>query len=230
MNYEEAYKEMSNCILKIETPNCYGTGFICFDNESFIGIATANHVVKFAHTEQYPIKITHYNSQKSLWILPGCYNTVNREEADSSFIFIGKHIINFSDIITESIIPKFLNNEDNINIGCNACWLGFPNITPNTLCIFSGIISSKVNISGNLYIIDGVSIHGVSGGPVVVLTDNGYKVIGIVTGYQPNVVNENNVLPGLMYSRDVSHFLNVLHEINSFEQINENKQKLEEKL
>lgn len=228
MNYEEAYKEMSNCILKIETPNGYGTGFIGFDNDSYIGIATAYHVVKSAHIEQYPIKITHYNSQKSLWILPGCYNTVNNEEADSSFIFIEKRFINFSDICI--IPPKFLNYEDNINIGCNTCWLGFPNITPNVLCIFSGIISSIVTLGGDLYIIDGVSIHGVSGGPVVVLTDDGYKVIGIVTGYRPNVVNENNVLPGLMYSRDVSHFLNVLRDINSFEEINENKQTLEEKL
>ena len=49
-------------------------------------------------------------------------------------------------------------------IGSEVGWLGFPGIDAQTLCFFSGNISARKPAA---YLIDGVAINGVSGGPVV---------------------------------------------------------------
>jgi len=48
-------------------------------------------------------------------------------------------------------------------IGVEVGWLGYPAIGPWTLCFFRGNVSARQEAS---YLIDGVAINGVSGGPV----------------------------------------------------------------
>jgi hypothetical protein len=48
-------------------------------------------------------------------------------------------------------------------VGAEVAWLGFPSVAPETLCFFSGNVSA---VFGGGYLIDGVAINGVSGGPV----------------------------------------------------------------
>ena len=65
------------------------------------------------------------------------------------------------------------------------------------------------------YLIDGVAIHGVSGGPVFFLTDtDGVQIVGIVSAYQANRATGES-LPGLLIAQDVSHFHNLESRIQS---------------
>ena len=50
-------------------------------------------------------------------------------------------------------------------IGTDIGWLGYPAIEPNTLCFFAGVVSARLEATKS-YLVDGVSIHGISGGPV----------------------------------------------------------------
>lgn len=65
--------------------------------------------------------------------------------------------------IPEQLI-ELLPIEKHLKIAVPVGWLGFPAIDPNTLCFFSGSISARQH---SQYLIDGVAIHGVSGGPVI---------------------------------------------------------------
>ena len=59
MNWEETIAEISPHVLRIETPNGYGTGFLTFYTHdlTWCGIATAAHVVSHADEWQQPIKL-----------------------------------------------------------------------------------------------------------------------------------------------------------------------------
>jgi hypothetical protein len=73
-------------------------------------------------------------------------------------------------------------------------WMGFPGITEPELCFFHGHVSGYVG-DPPTYLIDGVAINGVSGGPAF---DNRAHLIGLVSAYIPNRVNPHTTLPGLM--------------------------------
>jgi hypothetical protein len=45
------------------------------------------------------------------------------------------------------------------------------------------------------YLVDGVAIDGVSGGPAF---DNRCHIIGLVSSYLPNKIDEKTILPGLL--------------------------------
>ena len=62
------------------------------------------------------------------------------------------------------------------------------------LCFFHGFISGYFN-DPPTYLVDGVAINGVSGGPAF---DNRVHIIGLVSAYIPNRVDRQTTLPGLM--------------------------------
>lgn len=68
-----------------------------------------------------------------------------------------------------------------IDIGAEVGWLGFPSVAPHNLCFFSGNVSARQEFR-NAYLIDGVAINGVSGGPVLHLTGTeGVQIVGTVS-------------------------------------------------
>src|SRR5207245_1634657 len=69
------------------------------------------------------------------------------------------------------------------SIGIDVGWLGFPNIEPNTLCFFAGTLSARQEARKG-YLIDGVAINGVSGGPVFHCpSPEAVQIIGCVSAY-----------------------------------------------
>lgn len=99
-------------------------------------------------------------------------------------------------------------------IGWEVGWLGFPSIESSTLCFFSGTISARHDTT---YLIDGVAINGVSGGPVLCSIKDDMHVVGIITQYKSNQVS-GSTLPGLAYAQDVSHFHDVVGTIRSLDE------------
>jgi hypothetical protein len=78
------------------------------------------------------------------------------------------------------------------------------------------------------YLIDGVAINGVSGGPVLYMTETeGVQIVGTVSQYRANRAT-GEALPGLLIAQDVSHFHDVLNHVRSIDEANIKKRELEE--
>jgi hypothetical protein len=62
MDWQHVVEKIKPYVVKIETPQWHGTGFLCMRNKTgeIIGIATAAHVVEHASEWQQPIKIISY--------------------------------------------------------------------------------------------------------------------------------------------------------------------------
>lgn len=204
MNWNDIVEKVTPYIVKIETPNGHGTGFLILYNEdhSVCGVATARHVVSHADEWQQPVRITKPMTACTHFAREGERVIFLDDTTDSAVILFFNNIHEQLEF-PEALIP-LLPPDKNIPIGVEVGWLGFPSIDPNTLCFFSGNISAKKSSS---YLIDGVAINGVSGGPVVYSSGtDGVQFVGNISAYMPNYREGSTVLPGLCIAQDVSHF------------------------
>lgn len=111
-------------------------------------------------------------------------------------------------------------------IGFDIGWLGFPAIEPDTLCFFAGTVSAR-QTNRKAYLIDGVAINGVSGGPVFHSpTPDEVQIIGCVSAYHANRAT-GETLPGLLRAQDVSHFHGVARFIQTIDEANAKKREVE---
>jgi len=223
MNWDPIVREMTPYIVKIETPAGDGTGFLFLYNEdkSWCGIATSAHVVNYADEWQQPIRIRHQGSP-DVALLKENERVIFRDlKTDSAVILFGKGDLK----LPNNLIP-LLPTGDPISIGVEVGWLGFPTIAPYTLCFFSGNISARQEFR-NAYLIDGVAINGVSGGPVLYSTETkGVQIVGTVSAYQASRA-AGEALPGLLIAQDVSHFHDVANHIRSIDEANKKKREFE---
>ncbi|MBI5695572.1 MAG: trypsin-like peptidase domain-containing protein [Nitrospirae bacterium] len=211
MDWDQVVQKVSSHIVKIGTPYGHGTGFLFLYNEdkTWCGVATAAHVVSNADEWQQPIRIYHQES--------------------TAFLSVTDRVI-ILDLNTDSAVVLFpidkLQLPENpislspvgasLNIGIEVGWLGFPAIAPS-LCFFAGNISARQE-HRNAYLIDGVAINGVSGGPVLITSQaEGIQIVGIVTAYQANRAT-GEALPGLSIAQDVSHFHAVANHVRSVDE------------
>ena len=222
MSWESMIDGMRPHVVRIQTPNSQGTGFLSLYNHdsSWCGIATAAHVVAYSDTWQLPIKI--------------------ENESSSRFLNNNERVI-FLDLATDSAVVLFFKGDlqlpqtpialipmgDPVSIGSQVGWLGYPNTNADTLCFFAGNVSAR-NVAQRSYLIDGVAIHGVSGGPVFHLSQStALEVIGVMVAYHANLAT-GAPLPGLSRAQDVSHFHDVIQQIKSIDEANAQKRKFEE--
>lgn len=224
MNWDNIVKKVSPHIVRIETQSGHGSGFLFMynDNKSWCGVATAAHVLFQADKWKQPIQIFHSESGKTLFLRENERVITTDWETDSAVLLFGKGDFPFP----EDIIP-LLPTSTPLSIGIEVGWLGFPAIESFTLCFFSGIISARQDFR-KAYLIDGVAINGVSGGPVIYSTDTeGIQFIGTVNAYKANRVT-GETLPGLSIAQDVSHFHGVLNYVRSVDEANKKKLEFEQ--
>ncbi|MEW6738789.1 MAG: serine protease [Nitrospirota bacterium] len=224
MNWEPVVQKITPYIFKIETPAGHGTGFLYLynDNKSWCGVATALHVVDYANTWKQPIRLTHQSSSEQIFLKDSEYIIITDWKTDSAVILFQKPTFELPSELIE-LIPLDMP----LSIGNEVSWIGFPAIEPYTLCFFSGNISAWQDFR-KAYLIDGVAINGVSGGPVAFLhATDGVRIVGIVSAYRANRAT-GETLPGLLYAQDVSHFHGVLHQIRSIDDANRKKLEIEQ--
>ena len=209
MNWNEVAQRITPYIVKIETPQGYGTGYLCLYNDSmsFCGIATAYHVVSHADQWQEPIRVINQHSNTTAFL---------KESDRIIFADMGKDSAVILFPTSQLQLPKELIQlrpiDDRLPIGVEVGWLGYPGIV-NTLCFFSGSVSA---IQQHSYLIDGVAIPGVSGGPVLFShATEGVQVVGSITAYMRQT---GETLPGLSVARDVSHFHAIVSQIKSLDE------------
>ena len=223
MDWEAIVKKVSPYVVKIETPNGSGTGFLCTYNEGnqFCAIATALHVVQEADEWQQPLRIYNHNFTKTVFLREGERVIFSNPENDSAVIMCAPQQLD---------LPKTLIHlrpiESPLSIGVEIGWLGYPGIEPNTLCFFSGSVSARRN-NRQAYFIDGVAINGVSGGPVLYSSQaDGVQFVGIVSAYRANRLTGES-LPGLLIAQDVSHFHDVISTIKTLDEAAKKREQIE---
>ncbi len=203
-DWEQIVHKVSPYIVKIETPGGAGTGFLCYYNQgkTFCGISTALHVVADVDKWQQPMRIHNFNFTKTQLLLEGARIIFTEEKTDSAMIVFDPSEFEFPENLIQ-LRPK----DSVISIGNEVGWIGYPGIYEWTLCFFSGCISAN---RVNSYLIDGVAINGVSGGPVLYASDaDGVQIVGTVSAYRANR-QFGDTLPGLLIAQDVSHFHSIV--------------------
>jgi hypothetical protein len=219
MNWNEVVDRVTPYVVKIETPEGHGTGFVCLynDDKSLCGIATANHVIQHADIWKQPIRLIHFPSKSMQFLKDEDRFIYDDQVNDSAVILFSPENLG----LPQSLINLF-PTEDQLPIGAEVGWLGFPALGANTLCFFSGNVSAREE-SQHSYLIDGVAINGVSGGPVVYSTTaHGVQIVGAISAYRANRAS-GGTLPGLSVARDVSHFHQIASRIRSLDEARRNQ-------
>ena len=202
--------EVMKHVVKIETYNGHGTGFHYATTKRLTAIITAHHVVWEANYWDHPIIISRPESEaeSEKFRFDGQKEEISiyaSEDQDCALILIN-HINgrSFSFPLDRLHFLKEIDEIENIRVGSQVGWIGFPQIhQPDQPCFFTGSISA---LGEKSYIIHGVALPGVSGGPVFlegeVEVDGGstsqLSVIGSITSRNPVPgSSQEGVLQGL---------------------------------
>ena len=185
-------------------------------------VATALHVVSDADSWQQPIKIHNHNFSKTAFLEASQRVVFTDYATDSAVIFFkAANLISPNDLIPLRPV------DTRLSIGVEVAWLGYPAIEAWTMCFFSGTVSARRD-DLKAYLIDGVAINGVSGGPVINSTQtDGVQFVGVMTAYRANRAYGDS-LPGLSIAQDVSHFHGVIKHVRSIDEANKKKKELEQ--
>jgi hypothetical protein len=191
-------------VVQIETPKGCGSGFLVkyikgLRNSDVCTIATASHVISQTDYWDQPIKIRHFSS--NTWVTLSATERIVRldQERDSATIEFDN-----GGLPLPKQALQLVAKDNAVVQGVEVGWMGFPSVSISDLCFFSGKISAYREVS-NQYLVDGVGINGVSGGPAFLVDDNEVIILGVVSAYKPNLSNGDS-LPGLMVVQDVSQF------------------------
>lgn len=220
MNWNSIVERVAPYVVKVETPSGHGTGFLCLYNKdkSLLGIATAYHVVEDADQWQQPIRLQQTTSGTTVFLKEHERTILVDHESDSAVILTGP-----SDLQLPEIPIPLLPTTVPLAIGTEVGWLGFPSIAAYTLCFFSGNISARQEWR-RAYLVDGVAIGGVSGGPVMYSTEtDGVQIVGTISAYITTKAS-GSTTPGLAIARDVAHFHDIISSIRNLDEAREKKQ------
>jgi hypothetical protein len=187
------------------------------DNKTFVGIATAAHVVRYADEWHQPIRLQHHQTSSQAFLRETDRVIWLDLATDSAVILVPSEKLQLPQVV----IP-LLPMTAPLDIGAEVGWLGFPSVSPNSLCFFSGNISAREEWR-HAYLIDGVAINGVSGGPVMYSTDaDGVQIVGSISAYVSNRAT-GEALPGLAIARDVSYLHDSISTIKSLDEASRQK-------
>ena len=220
ITWRQAIELLSPYIVKVSTPQGSGTGWLvsCSTNTNLRAIATAAHVIDHAHYWEEPIRLLHVVSGKSVVLRSHQRAVMIDDDLDSGAI-----IFDASDLPFPKTTLALLAKDEYLPPGIEIGWLGFPAIAQSELCFFSGRISAYLE-KQSTYLVDGVAINGVSGGPAFRLIGSKKSVLlmGIVSAYIPNRAT-GQVLPGVAVVRDATQFHNIGERFRSIDEAKEHE-------
>jgi hypothetical protein len=197
-------------IVHISTPRGSGTGWLVSVSRTtdLVAVATAAHVLEWAHSWEAPIRLRHHGSEKPVVVRPEDRAIYIEDALDSAALVFRR-----GDLGLPTEILPLMDTDFFIRPGVEIGWMGFPAVHQSDVCFFSGRISCFVDATKR-YLVDGVAINGVSGGPAFRLVDGGIEMLGIVSAYMPNRAT-GEPLPGLAVIQDVSQFHDIAQRFRS---------------
>ena len=214
--WTSAMDEVRDFVFQIKTPYGAGTGFVIsyLKGGRYCGIATAHHVIRDALEWETPVRLTHYATKKMKLFKPGEYSVSILREKDLAFILINKGALELPERPLP-LPPEGRYLKQGVEVG----WCGFPVIAPEELCFFSGHISCVLREGGS-YLVDGVAINGVSGGPTFVPFSGKHYLCGLITAYIPNQAT-GKPLPGMSVITSIQLYQELLEHVKSPEEAKE---------
>jgi hypothetical protein len=216
MSWNSVYKLVSSYIVSIATPEGRGTGFLFAYNtdRSIMAFATAAHVVDHAHDWKQPLRLIHHDSEKEMFVEARDRVILLYRQRDSASILVGNAAFSLPPTTLPLMPPDKVRR-----IGDQVAWAGFPSIAYPNLCFFAGRVSAYLD-DDKSYLIDGVAINGVSGGPVFAQRSGAPQIIGTVSAYMPNRVR-GETLPGLLRAQDLTAFHRTIEQLRSLDEARE---------
>ena len=198
MPWDEVVDCAEKVVFQVLAGDSAGTCFACSigkEPESpskYFLFATAWHVVKDVAGSDHPIYMIAASGRTICEAQAGCYGIfrLGADVFDTALILVKSS----EEIISQKALLPMLGYDWQMARGTEIGWVGFPGIIGNEFCFFKGAVSGYLN-SPPTYLVDGVAINGVSGGPAF---DNRAHIIGLVSSYIPNLVDEYTTLPGLV--------------------------------
>lgn len=179
-------------VFKIRSPRGHGTGFhVGTYGSGLCAIATANHVIQSELDWNEPIKLVHFETGKEILLSSENRAIIPFRNSDMAMIVFPKP----ADLVVPEDEISFLQSEFFLNPGVSIGWCGFPAVRNEQLCFFHGYISCHLP-SEERYLVDGVAINGVSGGPVFFIENNRPIIAGVISAYIPNR-SVGDSLPGV---------------------------------
>lgn len=214
MDWYKAYDKITPYMVRVESETGFGTGFLFGynANHSIAAFATACHVVDNVEEWKKPIRIRHYSTNKVVYFEDAGRVIFADRLRDTATILVSTNSFD----LPPATLP-LLPSDKFKKIGVEVGWTGFPSLSPSDLCFFSGTVSFYQS-SEATYLIDGVAINGVSGGPVFsTLADSTPQIIGVISAYVANI-RGGDTLPGLLKARDLTTVHNHIKTIKSFDE------------
>lgn len=215
MTWHNLQNKIEPHLIRIETQQGSGTGFLFAYNpeNTFAAIATAAHVIDEAHEWKQPIKLIHHKTGEMTFVTEGMRVVFVDSKRDSATILIPKGLLP----LPEETFP-IADSSKFKKVGVELGWTGFPSVAYPNLCFFSGRVSCFLSAQ-DCYLIDGVAINGVSGGPVFSeLADGSLEIVGIISAYMPN---RSGNTPGLLRAQDITPFDVALKTLKSLHEAKE---------
>ncbi len=204
--------QINRQIVRIETPNGFGTGFISHAADDLRGVATALHVVADAVEKNLTVTIRHGN-EKPICVQAGSEDEVilirsKLSDRDSALLLFA----NASSLPEPQV--KIIESDAKLVPSTHVAWMGFPEFYKDHACYFSGRISAVFD-DGSGYFIDSGSPPGTSGGPVFYISKDRPVIVGSISGYRyptktQEIRDDKTVsfhvipLPGMAVANDIS--------------------------
>jgi len=213
MEWHEGINALQPHLVHISTPRGSGTGWLVSVSTTtdLCAIATAAHVVDYAHFWEEPIRILHPASGTSV-LFRANERAIHLESSlDSAAIVIHRGELPLPAATLKLIEPGYY-----IKAGVEIGWLGYPAVHQSNACFFSGRVS-YYNESRQQYLVDGVAINGVSGGPTFRMLLNEPELIGIVSAYIANRATGES-LPGVAVIQNVAQFYDIAQRFRSLDE------------
>ena len=195
-SWAELLPKIEPLVYQVHAGKALGTAFAVSvsgpaDGGHHTMFATAWHVVKDVVQTADPLELIRQDGTplSKLTTGPVAVYPVGPPECDTALICAPTRepLVDPSALLAiplETMLPR----------GADVGWLGFPGLAYPELCFFRGVVSGYSE-RPPIYLIDGVAINGVSGGPAF---DRTGLLIGLVSAYVPNQLDERRTLPGLM--------------------------------
>lgn len=211
--WQAAVEAVKPYVVRVSTPDHSGTGFLFAfaAGGGICGIATAAHALAQAQIWEQPVRIDHHDSGSERLVRPDERSIVVDEATDTAALVMVRD--NFPlPLQLLPTTPAELHHRVGVEIG----WVGFPSVARDRLCFFSGRVSSW-HEEKRAYLVDGVAVNGVSGGPAFAYDDSGrLQLLGVVSAYLPNKA-AGSALPGLSVVQHIGHLAKWVESLRSIE-------------
>ncbi len=219
----EALDQIRQYVFKVSTPGGSGTGFLISFREKtgLCVVATAYHVIQHAYSWEEPIRLQHAATSHNRLLHADDRVVMTKPVNDSAVVIFAKE-----DLQINTQPPALAPEGKYLRPGKEIAWAGYPAVAPDEFSFFNGHVSCCLQ-KDKSYLVDGVAINGVSGGPAFTLVGKELHIIGTVSAYIPNRVM-GEALPGVCFVTGIDAFQTIVKDIDTLEEAREKAQETEQ--